>query len=225
MKTILKIAALCATICLIPAMLFGCRNEKKLTENFAVPKLGSENAQALSSGEIMVYENYKPEKEVTDRVMASVTETYIKFVQGSELSYDFTESRKTVSTNEIDLLEATQEGGDLTVARNGVVVSDDEAPDIFSYFKINYDVSDIENIDITDTGEGTVLYAVTMTSKYADKFDSEADGVKIDCTKVLYNYYIDASNVTHNVLSEFTSTVTCDGNSQQVVRFIQATIK
>lgn len=224
MKNIRKIAALATVFALVTVMMIGCRNEKKLAEKFEIPKLGSEKAAALESGEIMVYETFKTENDIEERLYSTITETYIKFINQGELLFDFTESKKTVETDNIDQLEATNDTDGIIVSRNGIVVSSDEAPDIFSYIKIDYDISDVENIVVADTGNGTTLYAVTMTGAHADKFDYTEDGLESDCTKVVHNYYVDTAGVTRNILSEYTNTVRYNGESQTTVRFIQTTI-
>ncbi|MBQ8509238.1 MAG: hypothetical protein IJ493_04950 [Clostridia bacterium] len=218
-----KIAALTAALCLASSLLCGCRSEKQLTEDFEVPKQGCENAIALESGEIMIYASVKAEKDVPVYATNSSTETYIKFVQGEALEYDLTANTTITSTGETSTFEATQEMGELVQLQDGVVISAEE-PDIFEGFRINYTTADIESIEVVSTGDGLTLYAVTMTGAYADTFDLEADGVKSDCTKVLYNYYVDASGVTRTVLSEFTRTVTSDGESQSVTEFTQTKI-
>ena len=225
MKNIRKITALFSALFIITALLSGCRNEKKLSEDFEIPKNGCESAIKLPSGEIMVYETLKTEKNIEGKVCSSVTETYIKFVQGDELEYDFTESEKITSTGEVNMFEATRERGKLTVTRNGEKLPDTDEPDIFGYFRIDYEIADVDRIEVLSTGDGQTLYTVTMTGAYADRFDSSENGVDIVCDKVLYNYYVDSTGVTRNVLSEFTSTLTCDGESQTIVRFVQATIE
>lgn len=226
MKSIRKIAAIFAAMLIITAMFTGCRNEKELLGYFDIIKNGCDKAIALESGEIMVYEAFKPELDIESKQLyTKVTETYIKFVQGDELEYDYNESGKIVATNEVvDRLEATQENGKLVVSKNGEKVSSDEAPDIFRYFKFDYTVADIENIEVLDAGNGVTLYAVTMTDSYARGFDSDTDGQKFDCDKVVYNYYIDSDGVARGVLSEYTYTYTADSKSQTIVHFEQVSI-
>ncbi|MCI8388668.1 MAG: hypothetical protein HFE63_09410 [Clostridiales bacterium] len=226
MKSIRKIAAIFAAMLIITAMFSGCRNEKELLGYFDIVKRGCDSAIALDSGEIMVYEAFKPEIDIESKqLFTKVTETYIKFIQNSGLEYDFTASEKLVSTDEVvGLYEATQENGSLIVSRNGEKVSNDEAPDIFKYFKIDYTIADIENIEVLSASNGVTLYAVTMTDSYVRGFDSEADGQKFDCDKVVYNYYIDSEGVTRSVLSEYTYTFTADSASQTVVHFEQASL-
>ena len=226
MKSISKITALIAVFCIIIASMSGCRDEKELEANLAVVIDGCESAISLPSGEIMVYETFKPEANRDDKILESVTETYAKFIQENGLEYDYTGSKKIVSTETVDLLEATQSGGELIVTKNGVVVSNDEAPDIFKYFKIDYTVTDVENIEIIQSSsENMMLYAVTMTDTYADKFDSESDGVKTNCKKVVYNYYLDYSGTVRNVLINYTLELEYNGETQTAEHFVQATIE
>ncbi len=225
MKSISKIAVLFAACCVLITAMYGCRDEKELEENLGVISDGCNAAISLTSGEIMVYETFKPEANRDNKILESVTETYAKFVQEDGLEYDYTGSKKYVSTETVDLLEATQTGGELIVTKNGVVVSNDEAPDIFEYFRIDYTVADIENIDIIETtGDNMILYAVTMKSSYADKFDGEADGVVTDCKKVVYNYYFDYTGTVHNVLINYDLELEYNGETQSAEHFIQATI-
>ena len=226
MKSISKIAALMAACCVVLTAMYGCRDEKELLERLGVIVDGCNAAISLTSGEIMVYETFKPEANRDDKILESVTETYAKFIQEDSLEYDYTGSKKYVSTEKVDLLEATQSGGELIVTRNGVVVSNDEAPDIFEYFRIDYTVADIENIDIIETtGESVMLYAVTMTGSYADRFDGEADGVVTDCKKVIYNYYFDYTGTVRDVMINYELELEYNGETQSAEHFVQATIE
>ena len=226
MKSISKIAALIAACCVVLTAMYGCRDEKELLERLGVITDGCNAAISLTSGEIMVYETFKPEANRDDKILESVTETYAKFIQEGSLEYDYTGSKKYVSTEKVDLLEATQSGGELIVTRNGVVVSNDEALDIFEYFRIDYTVADIENIDIIETtGESVMLYAVTMSDSYADKFDGEADGVATDCNKVIYNYYFDYTGTVRDVMINYELELEYNGETQSAEHFVQATIE
>lgn len=221
LKTAKRIAALALTLCLTSAALLGCRNETKLAEDLSVAKSGLEKASALESGEIMVYETLKTDHDVQDKLQSSVKETYIKFLRGGELEYDFTETEKIAATGEMKTYEATSEKGETIVTRDGVVVDKSEAPDIFSYFAMDYDVSEVDSIEVINAGEQT-LYTVTMKSDYDVGFSR--DGIDYKCEKALYNYYIDSDGVVRTVLSEFTFEADCNGDVQTVVNFRQAAI-
>lgn len=223
MEKIRKFAALTLALCTASALLLGCRNEKELSGYMDTVKLGNENAVVLESGEIMVYETFKTERDIADKLNSSVTETYIKFIQDGELSYDFTESEKVLSTDTLSMFEATKENGKTVVTRDGKAAAESEAPDIFGYFDISYDIADVRDISSFEASDRTV-YAVTMNDAYAARFDSEVDGVKSSCKRVAYNYYIDSAGVTRSQLSEYTFEVVYGDDRQTVTRFIQATV-
>ncbi len=223
MKILSKAAALALTLCLTSAALLGCRSEAKLAEDLEVARSGIEKATSLESGEIMVYATFKTEKEVGEKLRSSVTESYTKFVRGESLEYDFTRTEKFPYSDITEFFDASCEGGKTIVTRDGVVVDESEAPDIFEAFNIDYTVEGVEDIVVIELDAQT-LYTVTMKPEYAAKFSSNSDGIDSVCKQVKYNYYIDPEGVVRTVVSEFTSEVTCDGVEQTVVSFCQTAI-
>lgn len=218
-----KIAALAMALFLIPTSLYGCRSEAKIAENLETVKSGVEKARALESGEIMVYSTFKTEKEVDEKLRSSVTESYTKFINGDELEYDFTETEKFASSGDVVSFEANCEGGKTVVTRDGVVVDESEAPDIFGAFVIDYAVADVASVESIAATDQT-LYTFTMNSSYASKFDSTEDGVEYKCKSVKFNYYIDTTGLVRTLVSEFTYDTTVDGSTQTVVSFCQTAI-
>ena len=223
MKRIWKIAALALSISVVCAGLMSCRNENKMTEELSAVKSGIEKTRALGSGEVMVYATFKPEKEVEGTLLTSVTESYAKFLNSGTLEYDFTETTKFTSGDDMKSYEATVENGTTIVSRDGVVVDPSEAPDIFSAFNIDYEVADIDKIEVIDAGEQT-LYTVTMKDSYAAKADHSENGVDYKGRKVRFNYYLDLAGTARKVVSEYTYEVTVGGGTQNVVVFSQTTV-
>lgn len=222
MKKIWKIAAAALALCAVSAGLFGCRNETEMTGQIDTVKSGIEKTRRLEAGEIMVYTTFKPEYE-TESLQNSVTESYTKFINGTTLEYDFTETEKIVSSGKVYSYEATCENGSTVVSRNGEKLDASEAPDIFAAFSIDYAVADVDKIEMIELGEQT-LYTMTMNDGYAAKADHSEDGVEYDCTQVKFNYYVDAAGIVRTLLSEYTYTVAADENSQTVVIFSQAAV-
>ena len=85
-----KTAVLLGLVCVAAALFCGCRNDKRISEGYGAVTAGCESASARESGEIMIYETIKPEKEIGDKVLLKTTETYIKYVKTDALEYDFT---------------------------------------------------------------------------------------------------------------------------------------
>lgn len=222
MKRSLKITATVLSLCALSAGLLGCRNENEMNEQIDTVKSAIENTRLLTSGEIMVYSTFKVQKE-TDLLQNSVTESYTKFINDGELQYDFTETTKITSTDDLYSFDANCDGGMTVVSRDGIVVDESEAPDIFAAFNIDYTVSDVESIETFDLTE-QILYTMTMNEDYAAKSDYTEDDVEYDCTKVLYNYYVDLSGKVATLLSEHTYTATENGESQTVVVFSQTAV-
>ncbi len=225
MNRITKIAALTTALCLAATMTVGCRNEKQISNDLAVAIGGSELLLALESGEIMLYESVKLDTDVEGHAVNSVTESYVKYaMNGDALEYDLGATVTRVVGGAITSYDARFENGTFTQTLNHKPVSTDEMPepDLFERFRIDFTAADVENIDTAQV-QGATLYIVTMGADYVDGFDTETDGVKYDCTEMVYNYYVDGAGVLRQVLSEQTATLTTtDGNSQQVVKFSQA---
>lgn len=223
MKRIWKIAALALSLSVVCAGFIGCRNENKMNEELSAVKSGIEKTRTLGSGEVMVYATFKPEKEIEGTILTSVTESYAKFLNSGTLEYDFTETTKYISVDEMKSYEATVENGTTIVSRDGVVVDPSEAPDIFSAFTVDYEVADIDKIEVIDAGEQT-LYTVTMKSDYAAKAGYSENGVDYKGEKARFNYYIDLAGTARKVVSEYTYEATVGGETQTVVVFSQTTV-
>ena len=83
-----KTAVLLGLVCVAAALFCGCRNDKRISEGYGAVTAGCESASARESGEIMIYETIKPEKEIGDKVLLKTTETYIKYVKTDAIAYD-----------------------------------------------------------------------------------------------------------------------------------------
>ena len=226
MKTTLRIAAAVAALAMTAAMTAGCRNEKQITENLAAALAGSELLLAQESGEIMIYESVKLDRDVEGHAVNSVTESYVKFVVADgELEYDLGATVTRVVGGAVTTYDATCENGKFSQFLNLAPVPESEMarPDLFDRFRITFTAADVEKVETADAGGGVTFYSMTMTDAYADSFDTETDGVKYDCERVVYNYYLDAAGILRQVLGEQTATLTdTAGESQEVVKFTQA---
>ena len=220
-----KTAVLLGLVCVAAALFCGCRNDKRISEGYGAVTAGCESASARESGEIMIYETIKPEKEIGDKVLLKTTETYIKYVKTDALEYDFTESTKSLTSGDVDLFEATRENGSLTISRNGKAVDASEEPDIFANLKVDYAESDIDSVDKIEANDGVTVWAVKMNDAYAAKFDKTEDGMTYGCEKVAYNYYLGTDGMASTVVCEYTYKLTADGESQTLVHFIQTTVE
>ena len=225
MIKIRKIAALLSAVCAVTVLTCGCRNEKKISGEYDTVKSGCEALTSLASGEIMIYETYKPEKEIEGKVLLKTTETYVKFVNNGALEYDYTKNEKSLTSGDVSLLEATRAEGSLVVSRDGVVVDESEEPDIFANFNVGYSVSDIENVEVVEGSSGSKVRILNMTSAYAGSFDKTVDDVRYECKKIAYNYYFDADGSITNIVSEYTYHVTYGDESQTLIHFTQSKIE
>ncbi len=218
-----KFAAQLLALCLASTALVGCRNEGKLTEQLDTVKAAVEGAVALTSGEIMVYATQKTELDYPGVLETEIAETYVKFINDGELQYDFTESTKTVSSGEVRYYEATSEQGMTVVTRDGVVQPETDAPDIFAYFKADFDVTAVEDISLIEATDRTI-YAIEMTDAFEDTLDTEINGAKFTCERMVYNYHILADGTLASCLAESSFSVEYGGKTQTVTGFTQATI-
>ncbi len=225
MKKTIRIAAFAAALLSLAVMSAGCRNEKQISEDLSAVVSASEQLIALEAGEIMLHESVKLDNDVEGHAVNSITELYVKYVQKDNvLDYDLGVTVTRVVGGDITSYDARHENGKFEQYLNGEEVSVDQIPepDLFDRFRIDITAADIENIEVF-TKEGLTCYAMSMMDTYADSFDYEKDGVKYDCTQVVYNYNIDAEGVLRQVLAEKTATLTdASGASQSVVEFSQA---
>ena len=225
MIKIRKIAALLSAVCAVTVLACGCRNDKKIADEYDTIKSGCEAITSLASGEIMIYETYKPEKEIEGKILLKTAETYVKFVNNGTLEYDYTTNEKSLTSGDVTLFEATRADGSLVVSRDGVVVDESEEPDIFENFKVSYAASDVEDVEVVEGSSGTKVRILNMTSSFADSFDKTVDGVQYECKKIAYNYYFDADGSITNIVSEYTYHVTCGDESQTLIHFAQSKIE
>lgn len=225
MNRLYRIAALGAALALASTVLVGCRNEKDISEKLSIISESCEKTVTQESGEILIYKTLKVDTDIEGVAENSSEETYIKYANNTG-DPDFTINRtSTVNASEqSSSYEFVKEGDILIELYDGVGNFAQTAPDIFEGIRLDFDVSDIESIEVTSLSKGVKEYNILMTDEYADTFDSESDGTVIDCTKVVYCYYIDSMLELSNILRETTSTLTHNGESQTMVEFIDAKI-
>jgi len=227
MKSTLRIAAAVAALAMTAAMTAGCRNEKQIEESLAAALAGSELLLTQESGEIMIYESVKLDRDVEGHAVNSVTESYTKFaVTGDELEYDLGATVTRVVGGAITSYDACYENGKFEQFLNLEPIPESEMarPDIFDRFRIGFTAADVEKVEAAELEGGVTFYAMTMKNAYADSFDTETDGVKYDCKRVVYNFYLNADGILGQVLGEQKATLTdAEGKSQDVVKFTQAT--
>ena len=225
MKTTLRIAAAVAALAMTAAMTAGCRNEKQISESLAAAVAGSELLLAKESGEIMIWESVKLDRDVEGHAVNSVTESYVKYVgNGDTLEYDLGATVTRVVGGEKTTYDACQENGAFSQFLDYAPIPESEMarPDIFDRFRIDFTSADVEKVEKASADKGVTFYSMTMTKAYADSFDTAADGVKYDCERVVYNFYIDAAGVLTQVLGEQTAKLTDPEGTQTVVKFSQA---
>lgn len=226
MKKTVKIASLGMAVCLAAASLFACGDKTQITDTYAIIKESTDKALGIESGEILIYEMNTASEDFEGYVLNTSTETYIRFNGTEAPDFDLNATSVVTATGESTTYELIKDGENVLELTNGEgsFVEDAVLPDIFETFRLDFDEGDIKSVEIVRMEKGVQLYELTMTSKYADKFDTEADGASTDCTGVVLAYYIDSVKNLQKLVCEYTSTVTVDGVSKQVVKAVDAQI-
>ena len=228
MNKFCRIAALGVAVLLSASMLFGCRDEKDIADKFAIINESCDRALSLESGEILIYDTVKLDKDVEGVAQNGTTETYIVFENAPEDPHfglertEILDARDTASKYE--LIKNDKAVIEFIDGVGKELAIDTEMPDIFEIFRINFDVSDIEDVTVTLLDKGIRAYALTMSDEYANKYDFNEEGISSDCTDVVICYYISSVKDFGNVTFEITSKLTADGETQTVTRFIDAKI-
>ena len=226
MSKTVRIAALGATVLLAVSAFLACGGNAQITDSYKIIKESTEKALENESGEILVYEMNTAAKDIEGYSLNTSSETYIRYTGTESPDFDLNATRTDIASGETEAYELIKDGDNVLELLNGQgeFVEDAELPDIFELFRVEYDTSDIKSVEIKYMEKGVQLYALTMSGKYADKFDTEADGVVTDCTGVVLSYYINSVKELQKVVCEYTSTVTVNGESAEVVKAIDAQI-
>ncbi len=221
-----RIAALGAAVCLVASSFFACGSKALITDTYTIIKDSTDKALSIESGEILIYEMNTAEKDIEGHPLNVSTETYIRFTGTENPDFDLNATTDVTATGECTTYELVKDGDTVLelIDGSGSFAPDAEIPDIFEMFRLDFSEEDIKSVELTPTEKGIQLYKLTMSKQYADKFDTEADGVTTDCTEVVLAYYIDAVKNLQKLVCEYTSTVTVDGTSVQVVKAVDAQI-
>ena len=225
MNRLIKGAALGLALVLSSTAFFGCQSKADISEKFEFVTGVSDKALSVTEGEILVNETVTAQKDIEGIVQSKDIETYITFSNGPEAP-DFELQRTEVLASSGDRSEYTfvKSGETMLELFDGVGDYATEAPDIYESFAIDFGTDEISELEVTDAEKGNDCYMMTMTSEYADKLDTESDGTKLDCTSVIICYYIDSLERLTKRTCEITYTLTLDGESQTVSRFIDSKI-
>lgn len=226
MNKTVRIASFGAAVCLAAASLFACGNKTLITDTYTIIKESTDKALSIESGEILIYEISTADKNIEGHSLNGSTETYIRFTGTEDPDFDLTATIDDTLIGETTTYELVKDGETVIelVDGNGSFAPDADIPDIFETFRLDFTVSDIKNVEVTPTEKGIQLYKLTMSKDYANKFDTEADGVATDCTDVVLAYYIDAVKNLQKLVCEYTLTVTVDGTAVNVVKAVDAQI-
>ncbi len=226
MNRFIKGAALGLALVLSSAAFFGCQSKADISEEFEFVTGVSDKALSINEGEILVNETVTAEKDIEGVVQSKDIETYITFSNGPEAP-DFELQRTEVLAASSDVISEytfVKSGETMLELFDGVGDYATEAPDIYESFAIDFGTDEISELEVTGAEKGNDCYMMTMTSEYADKLDAESDGAKFDCTSVVICYYIDSLDRLTKRTCEITYTLTADGESQTVTRFIDSKI-
>ncbi len=226
MSKTVRIAALGASLLLAASALFSCGNNGQIADSYEIIKESTDKALAIESGEILVYEMNTAAKDIEGYSLNSSSETYIRYTGTESPDFDLNATKTDIASGETEAYELIKDGDSVLELFNGQgeFVEDAEIPDIFELFRVEFGTSDIKSVEVVRMEKGVQLYSLTMSEKYANKFDTEADGVVTDCTGVVLSYYINSVKELQKVVCEYTSTVTVNGESAEVVKAIDAQI-
>ncbi len=228
MNKFCRIAALGVAVFLSASMFFGCRDEKDIAEKFAFISESCDKALALESGEILIYDSVKLNKDVEGAAQNGTTETYIVFENGPK-SPDFGLEKNVMldasdKASKYELVKTPETVIEFVDGVGKELPKDTEMPDIFEIFRVSFEASDIEDVTVTLLDKGIRSYTLTMSDEYADKYDFNEGDASSDCTGVVICYYINSVKELSNVTFEITSELTASGETQTVTRFIDAKI-
>ena len=225
MNRYIKGAALGLAFILSSTIFCGCQNETNIADKLAIVTEISDKALSISEGEILIKETVTAEKDIEGVAQSMDIETYVRFTSGPEApDFELERSQLITSTGDCSEYNFVKSGETLLELFDGVGDYADEAPDIYETFNIDFGVDEISEFEVIDAEKGNDCYKMTMTPEYADKYDTESDGAKFDCTSVVICYYIDSVDRFTKRTCEITFTLTVDGESQTVTRFIESKI-
>ncbi len=223
MNKILKTASLSLCLILILSVFSSCRNEKEITKYYDLIKTSCELSIPEEDGEVMVVDSVTPEADVEGVVVGQSSEIYVKFFAAADgYNFDYSKSTEVVSTGERTFYDLMKNDEAMLEVINGQgsIVEDVEIPDFFKWFKIDFSVDDIKNIEVETQLKGVKAYKVEMNSNYADKFDTDIS----ECNSVCFTYSIDPSGSLTNVRWDIKSTLTTDAGEQTVLYTADAKI-
>ncbi len=226
MNRFAKCAALGLALILSSTAIFGCQSKVDYTEKLEFLTEVSDKALNIAEGEILIVETRAVEKEIEGVAQDVKIETSVLFWGGPD-NPDFelkrTESYSTTGVyNKYTFVKSNDQMLELF---NGVGTNEvTEAPDIFEAFEIDFGTDEISELEVIDVEKLNDCYALTMTDDYVNKFDTEVDGAKFDCTSVVISYYIDSLDRLTKRTCEITYTLTVNGESQTVTTFIESQI-
>ncbi len=226
MKKNVRIAALGISLLLAASAAFACGDNGQTAEAYTIIKESTDKALSIESGEILIYEMNTADKDFEGHILNKSSETYIRYTGTEEPDFDLNATITAIATGETDTYELIKDGENVLELTNGegAFIEDAVLPDIFEIFRLGYDVKDIKSVEVVWQEKGVQLYSLTMNSQYANKFDATEDGVTTDCTGVVLSYYINSVKELQKVVCEYTSTVTVNGETVNVVKAIDAQI-
>lgn len=225
MNRFLKMLSLALVLLIGVALFAGCRNEKDISEKLDLIFEACDKAIGDESGEILIHKTVKLNTDIEDILESSTEETFVQFRNNSgEPDFNLTRDYSATNSDSVSNYEFAKEGEVMIELFDGSGDYATEAPDIFEEFRVKFTASDVESIEITTQEKGFKEYKLYMKSSYANGFDSEADGLTKDCISVAYCYYVDNYKNLSNILREYVYTVTYEGESQELVEFIDAKI-
>ncbi len=220
MKRITRLAALGLVLSVAGTGLFGC-GSKEYTEQFDMITNSSSKALEATGGKLEIDEKITAEKDIEGVIKSDDTYTHIQYKKGDTLSYELKRYDDVNADVSYELF--TSDMGTFEVNADGDVTPySGAAPMIFEYISVNFNIDEVESIEVTSGKEGTKLYSVTTTGAYADKFDTALNGGEYDCTLVTYVYQIDSLSRLKSVTTEYMADFTYNGETQKTVRTVKA---
>lgn len=226
MKKIIKIAALVCALCVFTAAFAGCGATADFSEELSLIADSVTDAVGRESGEVLIHEAVDTETDIEGIFESGYVETYVRFTKGDKLNFSL-ERNTVLKSGEIASKYELIKDGDAVYELfdgKGKEVEMTEFPDFFESFNINYEAKNVKKVDSEIVGNGVTLYTLTMTAGFADGFDRDVDGVKVDCTAVEYGYYIDTHDVLQKMTVKYTYKVTQEGKTQTVTKLVNSEI-
>ncbi|MBQ8249710.1 MAG: hypothetical protein IJY93_07530 [Clostridia bacterium] len=225
MNRFAKCAALGLALVLSSTAIFGCQSKAEVSEKLEYVTGISNKALNISEGEILVNEKVTVEKVIEGIAQNKDIETYIVFTNGPEApDFELQKNETLADTGEYSVYTFVKSGETMIELFDGVGDVAVEAPDIYEALRVDFSADEISKLEVTKAEKLNDCYKMTMVSEYADKYDTETDGVTYDCTSLVICYYIDSVERLTKRTCEITYTLTVNGESQTVTRFIESKI-